>query len=45
MKTNPEANEARPERNKQKEASYKPKQQAPVQSSMADAFAKARINK
>jgi uncharacterized protein len=44
MKTNPEATEVRPERNNQKLA-HKPKQQAPVQGSMADAFAKARISK
>ncbi|MGZ8951126.1 MAG: Tex family protein [Methylobacter sp.] len=45
MKTNPEASEARPERNNQKQAAHKPKQQAPVQGSMASAFAKARISK
>jgi uncharacterized protein len=44
MKTNPEMSEARPERNNQKPA-HKPRQQAPVQGSMADAFAKARISK
>jgi uncharacterized protein len=40
MKTNPETTEARPERNNQKQAN-KPKQQAPAQGSMANAFAKA----
>jgi uncharacterized protein len=45
MKTNPEASESRPERNNQKPAAHKPKQQAPVQGSMASAFAKALINK
>jgi len=45
MKTNPEASEARPERNNQKQAVHKPKQQVPVQGSMASAFAKARISK
>ena len=45
MKTNPEASEARPERNNQKPAAFKPKAQAPVTGSMANAFAKARINK
>ncbi|MGZ4977439.1 MAG: Tex family protein [Methylobacter sp.] len=45
MKTNPEANDIRPERNNQKPAAHKPKQQAPAQSAMANAFAKARISK
>ena len=45
MKTNPEASEARLERNNQKPAAFKPKAQAPVIGSMANAFAKARINK
>ncbi|MFI3187333.1 MAG: Tex family protein [Methylococcaceae bacterium] len=45
MKTNPEPSEERPERNSQKQASYKPKQQILVQGSMADAFAKARLSK
>ncbi|WP_340121191.1 Tex family protein [Methylobacter svalbardensis] len=45
MKTNPEASEARPERNNQKQPVHKPKQQAPAQGSMANAFAKARISK
>ncbi|MGZ4993146.1 MAG: helix-hairpin-helix domain-containing protein, partial [Methylobacter sp.] len=45
MKTNPETGEARPERNNQKQSAHKPKPQAPVQGSMASAFAKARINK
>ena len=45
MKTNPEASEARLERNNQKPAAFKPKAQAPVTGSMANAFAKARINK
>ncbi len=40
MKTNTEATEARPERNNQKQAN-KPKQQAPAQGLMANAFAKA----
>jgi uncharacterized protein len=40
MKTNTDAVEPRPERNSQKKAN-KPKQQAPVQGSMANAFAKA----
>ncbi|MGZ5044327.1 MAG: Tex family protein [Methylobacter sp.] len=45
MKTNPEANDIRPERTNQKPAAHKPKQQAPAQSAMANAFAKARISK
>ncbi|TRW92703.1 Tex family protein [Candidatus Methylobacter oryzae] len=47
MKSNPELGDARPERNSQKPAAHKPKlqQQAPVQGSMASAFAKARIGK
>ncbi|MFZ2169134.1 MAG: Tex family protein [Methylococcaceae bacterium] len=40
MKTNTDAVESRPERNSQKQAN-KPKQQAPVHGSMANAFAKA----
>jgi uncharacterized protein len=40
MKTNPEAVESRPERNSHKPVN-KPKQQAPVQGSMANAFARA----
>jgi uncharacterized protein len=45
MKTNPEVGDSRPERNSQKQVAHKPKQQAPVQGSMASAFAKARISK
>lgn len=45
MKTNPEATEARPERNNQKQSIPKPKQQTPAQGSMANAFAKARTSK
>jgi uncharacterized protein len=41
MKSNPEASDVRPERNNQKPVAHKPKQQVPVQSSMANAFAKA----
>jgi len=44
MKTNSDTVEARPERNNQKQAN-KAKQQAPVQSLMANAFAKARTSK
>jgi uncharacterized protein len=40
MKTNADVVESRPGRNSQKLAN-KPKQQAPVQGSMANAFAKA----
>jgi protein Tex len=40
MKTNTDAVESRPGRNSQKQAN-KPKQPAPVQGSMASAFAKA----
>jgi len=40
MKTNADAVESRPERNSQKQTN-KPKQQAPVQNLMANAFAKA----
>jgi uncharacterized protein len=40
MKTNTDTVEARPERNNQKQV-HKPKQQAPVQGLMANAFAKA----
>ncbi|MDP2099146.1 MAG: Tex family protein [Methylobacter sp.] len=43
MKTNPEASEARPERDNSRQAAHKPKAQAPVQSAMASAFAKARV--
>jgi uncharacterized protein len=44
MKSDAEAVVARPERNNPKPAAHKPKQQAPTQNLMANAFAKALKN-